>query len=67
MFPLRSECEDEARSHTMAEYDVAIRGGRIIDGTENPWFHADLGVKDGRIVRIGRVDPSAAARVIDAG
>ena len=50
----------------MAEYDVAVSGGRIIDGTGNPWFHADLGVKDGRIARIGRVDPSAAARVIDA-
>ena len=50
----------------MAEYDVAVRGGRIIDGTGNPWFHADLGVKDGRIASIGRVHASAAARVIDA-
>ncbi len=50
----------------MAEYDVAISGGKVIDGTGNPWFHADLGIKDGRIARVGRVDPGAAARVIDA-
>ena len=30
-------------------YDVIIRNGRIIDGTGNPWFSGDLGIRDGRI------------------
>jgi N-acyl-D-amino-acid deacylase len=50
----------------MAAFDCAIRGGRIVDGTGNPWYRADVGIKDGRIARIGRVDASDAARTIDA-
>jgi len=48
------------------EFDLVITGGRIIDGTGNPWFFADIAVKDGRIAEIGRVAPERAARVIDA-
>jgi N-acyl-D-aspartate/D-glutamate deacylase len=46
--------------------DIIIRGGRVIEGTGNPWVWADVGVKDGRIVGIGRLEPNDADRVIDA-
>jgi N-acyl-D-amino-acid deacylase len=49
-----------------AEFDLIISGGRVIDGTGNPWFNADVALKDGRIAEIGRISPSRAARVIDA-
>jgi N-acyl-D-aspartate/D-glutamate deacylase len=32
-----------------------IRGGRVLDGTGNPFFHADVAIDDGRIVLIGKV------------
>ncbi len=37
-----------------------------MDGTGNPWFVADLAIKGGRIVEIGKLDAKRAARVIDA-
>ena len=47
-------------------YDLLIRGGRILDGTGNPWFRADIAVQDGRIVAIGMLDDATATRTIDA-
>jgi len=47
-------------------YDLVITNGRVVDGTGNPWFRADVAIKDGRIARIGHVDPNQASRVIDA-
>ena len=41
-------------------------GGRLLDGTGNPWRRADVGIRADRIVAVGRVDGSAAATVIDA-
>ena len=49
-----------------AQYDLVITNARIIDGAGNPWYRADVAVKDGRIARIGRFETSGAARVIDA-
>ncbi|MGC4051043.1 MAG: amidohydrolase family protein [Paludibaculum sp.] len=48
------------------QYDTLIRNGRMLDGTGNPWFRADLGIKDGRIAAIGALHNATAARVIDA-
>ncbi len=49
-----------------ARYDLVIVNARVIDGTGNPWFRADVGLKDGRIARIGRIKPAEAATTIDA-
>ena len=47
-------------------YDVIIRNGHIIDGTGSPWYRADLGIRDGRIAAIGRLDNAVGKRTIDA-
>ena len=48
-----------------ADYDIVVRNGRVLDGAGNPWFAADVAIKDGRIARIGLV-PGKGAREIDA-
>ncbi len=46
-------------------FDILIRGGMIVDGTGNPWYRADVGVSDGRIVAIGRL-PGKAKKTVRA-
>ena len=48
------------------QYDLLITNARIVDGSGNPWFRADVGIKDGRIARIGRLDPSRAQKTVDS-
>ena len=47
----------------MADYDIVIKGGTIIDGTRIPRYRGDIAVKDGRIAEIGKISPTAASRV----
>ena len=46
-------------------YDLVIRNGRVLDGAGNPWILADVAIKDGRFVRIGKID-GKGKREIDA-
>jgi N-acyl-D-amino-acid deacylase len=48
-------------------YDVTIRHGRVVDGSGNPAFFADVAVKDGRIVAIGRVSGQAKTEINATG
>jgi N-acyl-D-aspartate/D-glutamate deacylase len=50
----------------MARYDLLIRNGMIVDGTRAPRYRADIAIVDGRIAKIGRIDPSSADEVLDA-
>src|SRR5262245_10946372 len=47
-------------------YDLLIRGGRIVDGTGNPSFTADVGIRGDRIATVGRLADARATREIDA-
>ena len=50
----------------MAEYDIHIAGGTIVDGTRVPRYQGDLWIKDGRISKIGGRPDGVAKEVVDA-
>jgi N-acyl-D-amino-acid deacylase len=45
--------------------DLLITGARVFDGTGNPWSYADVGVRGGRIVAVGRLSGRPASTRID--
>jgi N-acyl-D-aspartate/D-glutamate deacylase len=47
-------------------YDLLLKNGRVIDGSGMPAFFGDVAVKNGKIAEIGKLDGSAATRVVDA-
>jgi N-acyl-D-amino-acid deacylase len=47
------------------EYDLVIRDGTIVDGSGLPGYQADVGIKNGRILSIGKIRASAE-HVIEA-
>jgi N-acyl-D-aspartate/D-glutamate deacylase len=48
------------------DLDLLIKSGRIVNGTGDPWFLGDVGVRGDTIVEIGDLSGRAAAMVIDA-
>ena len=48
------------------KYDLLIRNGYIYDGSANPWYLADVAIKDGHIAAIGRFKTQEARKIIDA-
>lgn len=48
------------------KFDMLFINGGVLDGTGNPCFYADIGVKDGKIAAVGRLkDKSEATKIID--
>jgi len=55
-----------AAAQDTGPFDVLIIDGRVLDGTGNPWFRADVGIRGGRIVAVGQLRGARADRVVDA-
>ena len=47
-------------------YDVLIQGGQVADGSGAPMVTADVGIRDGRIAKVGDLSDATAAETIDA-
>jgi len=50
----------------LAQYDVVVRGGRLLDGTGNPWRRADLAISGDSIAAVGDLKGVTGLREIDA-
>src|SRR5689334_11334603 len=53
-------------NQTGQSFDVLITNGHIIDGSGNPWYAGDIGIRGDRIVAIGRLSGATAKKTIDA-
>lgn len=51
---------------TAGTFDVLVTDARVVDGGGNPWFRADIGIRDDRIAEIGELSGRRAMRTIDA-
>ena len=48
ILPFVAACAGSAHPGTTApagSYDVVISGGKIVDGTGNPWYYGDVGIQ----------------------
>ncbi|UCH37149.1 MAG: D-aminoacylase [Candidatus Bathyarchaeota archaeon] len=50
----------------MTRFDLLLTKGQIVNGTGNPWFYSDIGIKKGKILKIGKLQRSEAERTLDA-
>ena len=51
-----------ASSTFAQQYDVLIRNGRVVDGSGNPWYYADIGIIRDRIAFVGTAAPNVTAK-----
>ena len=51
----------------MSDFDLVIRGGTVVDGLGSAPFAADVAVKDGVIVEVGRVSGKGAEEIDATG
>src|SRR5438132_14304439 len=47
--------------------DIKISGGTIVDGTGRAGYQGDLGIRDGRVVALGKVDEDARETIDASG
>lgn len=47
-------------------FDLVLKNGKVVDGTGNPWYMADIGIQGEKIARIGVIPVDKATSVIDA-
>src|SRR5579872_3648290 len=48
------------------DFDILIRGGRIVDGTGNPAYDGDIAIRHGKIAAMSFLSGKTARRVINA-
>ena len=64
LFIATTPSAQSVRAAEPEKFDVVLKGGRVVDGTGAPWYVADVGVRNGRIAKIGRIE--SGERTIDA-
>ena len=48
---------------TAQQADLLIKNGKVLDGTGNSWYYADIAVKEGKILAIGKLNNYTGAKI----
>jgi N-acyl-D-amino-acid deacylase len=56
-----------AQSGAESPFDVVIRNGRVFDGQGNPWILADIGIRDGKFAKIGKIETRGKTEIDATG
>ena len=46
-------------------FDLVLAGGRVVDGSGNPWFRGDVGIRGDRIAAVGALGRAETPRRLD--
>ena len=46
-------------------FDLLIKHGRVVDGSDMPSFHGDVAVKDGKIAEVGKLNGAATRTIVN--
>ncbi len=63
---LPGACTPTEQATQASSFDLLISNARIVDGSGNPWYRGDVGIRDRHIAAIGNLAGMAATRSIDA-
>ena len=44
-----------AGAQAQQPFDVLIVNGKVYDGSGNPWFYSDIGIRESRVVALGKL------------
>jgi N-acyl-D-amino-acid deacylase len=61
-----TQSTQRTESTQRTDFDLVLRGGLVVDGTGAAGRQADIGIRDGRIAALGRINVAAAKETIDA-
>jgi N-acyl-D-amino-acid deacylase len=64
---LLAEAVSAAPPPADVRFDLIVENGRIVDGTGNPWYRADVGIRGKKIAAVSDLARAEAVRRIDAG
>ena len=65
--PMPAQSAPSGAAHSaFAPYDIVIEHGHVIDGTGSPWYAAQIGIRNGKIAAIGKLDGQPRKLTIDA-
>lgn len=54
------------KAYENIDFDIILKNGKIINGTGNPWFYGDVGIKGDLIAAIGNLEGQKAKKEVDA-